>query len=113
MMCTLFFKIEYTRSLIFITNLTNCKTFLYNNNYVGDFQVRVIGHYNPFVETPLLVLKLLTVISYLSGVFVAFYHNKTLTMTNTFNIIYDISKEAQTTVNSRILNMQTMSDIKI
>jgi hypothetical protein len=65
MMCTLFLKIEYTLSstLICNTNLTNCKTFLCNNNYVGDFQIRVIGHYNPFVETLLLVMKVLTVIS--------------------------------------------------
>jgi hypothetical protein len=57
---------------------------------VGDFQGHVIRLYNPFVATLLLVMKVLTVISSLSGVFVTYY-NKTLTLTNTINIIYHIN----------------------
>jgi hypothetical protein len=51
----------------------------------------VIRLYNPFVVTLLLVMKVLTVISQLSGVFVTFYYNKTPTVTNTINIIYHIN----------------------
>jgi hypothetical protein len=91
-MCTMFLKIEFTPSLtlMFITNLTTILS-LRNNNYAGDFQGPVIGLYNPFVVTLLLVMKVLTVISYLSGVFATFYYNKTLTLTNTISIIYDIN----------------------
>jgi hypothetical protein len=39
-------------------------------------------------KTLLLVVKVLTVISLLSGEFVTFYYNKTLTLINTINIIY-------------------------
>jgi hypothetical protein len=36
-------------------------------------------------------MKVLTVISYLSGVFVTFYYNKTLNLITTINIIYHIN----------------------
>jgi hypothetical protein len=36
-------------------------------------------------------MKVLTVISSLSGMFVTFYYNTTLTLTNTINIIYHIN----------------------
>jgi hypothetical protein len=39
----------------------------------------------------LLVIKVLTVISSISGVIVTFYCNKTLTLINTINIIYHIN----------------------
>jgi hypothetical protein len=56
-----------------------------------DFQGHVIRIYNRSVVTLLLVIKVLTVISELSGVFVTFYYNKTPTLTNTINIIYHIN----------------------
>jgi hypothetical protein len=61
------------------------------SNYMNGTEKMMSCGRKTMKKTLLLVMKVLTMISKLSSVFVTFYYNKNLTLINTINIIYHIN----------------------